>query len=855
MLTGGLKVMQTSSRNVKMYAFATIFLVFFIALSIVSLNIVKYRLLNSSQVMGQSIAARYIDREITRVQTQEMLLRGAAEVVEAIIEEGDDDLEVDVKLQLEKYTKLVNEILVGGTADMYAIIDGRIVGGKLWDSSAEELEEVTWYKEVLTKDAGEIIYTDIHTFGENDRRVLTKATRIKDSKNVIVLNVYTHKNSLALTDNVLPENSYYYLCDSKGKMIYFAGDRDLTVDELQPYVDPIVAKIQSGYYDESNTNYLVDLEGNQRGVYYVRANNGWLAIVTIPYDYILKEYEGLLFWYVTILLVFVTFALFMHWRSKRMSKTVESMNEVVRVLGNVYYAIYRVDYEKGTYIRIKGANHLGADTPAEGNYNDLLQKMVKYVAKDTAEEFANTFSLENIRDLVKSRLLDFGGDFRGWYGKEYKWVNIRMLCDAQLKNGEVIMCFREVDTEKRIQLEHLKITEEALDTMKKSAESRNMFFSSMSHDMRTPLNGIIGLSELAGKHIDEPQRVAEYLQKINNSSKQLLSLINDILDMSKMEHGKLETDDEPFNLRDSIEDYISPLEMQAKKDNKDFIFEYNVEHNAVCGDFARIGQILNNIISNAIKYTPANGTIAFSVKEVAYQGAVSKYQFTVADTGYGMTDEFLQKIFTPFERDVRFGARKTMGTGLGMTIVKNLVTQMNGEIDITSAVNKGTCVVITLPLNLQGECKKCGDQCKWIDTKAKATADEPVDLTGRKILVAEDNEINMEIVTELLQMKGLEVIQAWNGREAVEAFEKSAEWEISMILMDMQMPEMDGCEASLAIRSLDRADATKVPIIAVTANAFAEDISATTAAGMNAHISKPINFKTLEKTMADFIGK
>ena len=176
-----------------------------------------------------------------------------------------------------------------------------------------------------------------------------------------------------------------------------------------------------------------------------------------------------------------------------------------------------------------------------------------------------------------------------------------------------------------------------------------------------------------------------------------------------------------------------------------------------------------------------------------------------------------------------------------------------GEIDITSAVNKGTCVVITLPLNLQGECKKCGDQCKWIDTKAKVAADEPVNLTGRKILVAEDNEINMEIVTELLQMKGLEVIQAWNGREAVEAFEKSAEWEISMILMDMQMPEMDGCEASLAIRSLDRADATKVPIIAVTANAFAEDISATMAAGMNAHISKPISFKALEK-LAEMIA-
>ena len=178
---------------------------------------------------------------------------------------------------------------------------------------------------------------------------------------------------------------------------------------------------------------------------------------------------------------------------------------------------------------------------------------------------------------------------------------------------------------------------------------------------------------------------------------------------------------------------------------------------------------------------------------------------------------------------------------------------MNGEITIDSAVNKGTRVVITLPLNLQGECKKCGELCKLGTNKPKVVDAQAVDFTGRKILVAEDNEINMEIVTELLSMKGIEVIQAWNGREAVEAFEKSAVGEISLILMDMQMPEMDGCEATQAIRNLKRGDAAKVPIIAVTANAFAEDISATIAAGMNAHISKPINFKALEKTMAEFI--
>jgi len=573
----------------------------------------------------------------------------------------------------------------------------------------------------------------------------------------------------------------------------------------------------------------------------------------LPDEFMVTDYHAMINGLLIIFASITAFGLYMYLRGERMTKAAESMNEVVRVMGNVYYAVYRINYEQGTYIRLKGSEHLGANTPEEGDYEYLLQKMLKYVARDTYDEFAKTFSLENIRKLVSEKIWDFGGDFQGWYGKEYRWVNIRLLCDSQLKTGEIIMCFREVDAEKRIQLEHMQITEDALESIKKTTESKSMFFSSMSHDMRTPLNGIIGLSELAGKHIDEPEKVEEYLKKINSSSKQLLSLINDILDMSKMEYGKLETNDEPFDLRASIEDYIAPLELQAHKDNKDFIYEYEVEHNLVCGDFPRIGQILNNIISNAIKYTPAKGTIAFSVKEVVHMGSVSKYQFTVADTGFGMTDEFLQKIFVPFERDTRFGARKAMGTGLGMTIVKNLVTQMNGDITINSEVNKGTCVIITLPLNLQGECKKCGELCKLGVIKPKLTDGEAVDFTGHKILVAEDNEINMEIVTELLSMKGIEVIQAWNGREAVEAFEKSAIGEISLVLMDMQMPEMDGCEATQAIRSLKRGDASRVPIIAVTANAFAEDISATTAAGMNAHISKPINFKALEKTMAEFI--
>lgn len=846
--------MRSSSSNMRMYALGTIFLVVVIVLSILSLNVVKHKLLNSSKVMGQSIAARFIDREMARIHTQEIVLKSAAGSVQEIVALQPYNMEEEIQVHLEKYTRVINDILTVGTADMCAIIDGKVIGGTLWDNS-ERLEDLQWYHDVLTKKAGEVVYTDLHRLGRNDRRVLTKAIRLEGSNNIIVLNIYTHTEEKQMQYGMLPPNSYYYLCDNNGNIIYSIGNRQLTLDKLQPYVDHIVQEIRAGYYDESSSNYVIDLEGNQRGVYYVQANNGWVSIITIPYVYILKDYQGLLFWYSLSLVAFILFAVFMYMRSRRMSETVESMNEVVRVLGNVYYAVYRVDYENGTYIRMKGSDHLGANTPEVGNYDDLLQKMVKYVYKDTAEEFANTFSLDNIRNLVRGKIWDFGGDFRGWYGTEYRWVNIRLLCDAQLRRGEVIMCFREVEAEKRIQLEHMQITEDALESIKKTTESKNMFFSSMSHDMRTPLNGIIGLSELASAHINEPDKVEEYLQKINNSSKQLLSLINDILDMSKMEYGKLQTNDEPFDLRSSIEDYIAPLELQAHKDDKDFIYEYNVEHNLVCGDFPRIGQILNNIISNALKYTPAGGTIAFSVKELACGGTISKYQFTVADTGFGMTEEFLQKIFVPFERDMRFGARKAMGTGLGMTIVKNLVTQMNGDIEISSALNKGTCVVITLPLNLQGECNKCGEQCKLGSAKHKAVNEEAIDLRGVKVLVAEDNEINMEIVTELLGMKGVEVIQAWNGREAVEAFAKSAEGEISLILMDMQMPEMDGCEAAQVIRSMKRDDATKVPIIAVTANAFAEDISATTVAGMNAHISKPINFKALEKTMVQYIVK
>ena len=269
----------------------------------------------------------------------------------------------------------------------------------------------------------------------------------------------------------------------------------------------------------------------------------------------------------------------------------------------------------------------------------------------------------------------------------------------------------------------------------------------------------------------------------------------------------------------------------------------------VSGDAFRLGQILNNLLSNALKFTAQGDSVSVDVRQVQNQ-EYGRYQISVQDTGAGMSEEFLEKIFVPYERETRFGARNVQGTGLGMPIVKSIISQMGGQITVSSRLGEGSTFTVTLPLvPVRQEDRAAEDVSESQDQAQRQMAS----LEGRRILLAEDNEINMEITTEILQMNGVLVTQAWNGREAVEAFERSVPGEFDAILMDMQMPEMDGCEAARRIRRLPREDAAKIPILAVTANAFAEDIAATTKAGMNAHISKPIDFSVLCDTLSSFL--
>ena len=440
-------------------------------------------------------------------------------------------------------------------------------------------------------------------------------------------------------------------------------------------------------------------------------------------------------------------------------------------------------------------------------------------------------------------IADHGGDYQRRFGDTYRWVNIRTLYNPELIRDEVILCFRDVDAEKRREMQHTIILQEALDEARKSTKAKAEFFSRMSHDMRTPLNAIIGCCSLAEKshEANDKGKVWEYIKKIEFSGNQLLGLINDILELSRMEAGKNNLDQRELDLGQLLTNIADIFRDRAQEEGKTLEVSLDFRESNVVGDEKKISQIVNNLLSNAVKYSNPGDTIRLEARQFDFREH-SKYQIVVEDTGIGMSPSFLEHLFDPYSRETAFSSHPTVGTGLGMAIVKSLVQQMSGEISVDSTLGKGSRFTVTLPLKTirKQETAKPGEP------ELEAV---PFEWTKRRVLLAEDNALNREIAAEILRQLGAQVLTAVNGAEAVRVFRAEAPYSIDVILMDMQMPEMDGCQAAAAIRRLDRPDAAGIPMIAVTANAFAEDIDRTTKAGMNDHISKPIDPAILRKTM------
>ena len=617
-------------------------------------------------------------------------------------------------------------------------------------------------------------------------------------------------------------------------------------------------------------------------------------------------------------------------------------------------------------------------------FSDALAFYSKLVLEEDRQSFLDAVAPEEIVKNTEDKII-YSVPFRRVFEDGIRFYRIE-FAKLDLPNGKTgIVCgFKNVDEEVRKEQQIQQALREAIDAANASNQAKSDFLSSMSHDMRTPMNGIIGMTAIATNHLGDRERVADCLRKITESSNHLLALINDVLDMNKIESGKVELHEEEFYLADLIDGMLTMTRPQIQSHEHSFrVNIVNVEHEQLIGDSHRIEQVFVNIMSNAIKYTPNGGKISLSVRENPTQvPGFGYYQFVFEDNGYGMTDEFLTHLFEPFARANDKQIVSIQGTGLGMPIARNIVRMMGGDISVESVYGEGSKFTVTMYLKLQSEeainynsfidlrvlvadddpvccestCEILNDMgmnSEWVlsgkaavdrvkarqeqgrdffavivdwkipdqggvettrqirklvgedvpiiifsaydwteieqeareagattfiskplfrtklatlfnnlvsnqlddaDLEAPLRQLEEMGLDGRRVLLTEDQEINAEIAMDFLEMAGLDVDWAQDGKQAVEMLSASEDGYYSMIFMDVQMPNMNGLEATQAIRAMDRSYAKEIPIVAMTANAFAEDVLKCKQAGMNEHIKKPIDVEVLAQVLDTYVN-
>ena len=391
------------------------------------------------------------------------------------------------------------------------------------------------------------------------------------------------------------------------------------------------------------------------------------------------------------------------------------------------------------------------------------------------------------------------------------------------------------------------VAAEALQSAERASKAKTDFLSNMSHDIRTPMNAIIGITTLMKNELHEPEKLAEHLGKLESSGQLLLGIINDILDMSRIESGKTTLNVEKMNLSQQVSQLDSIIRQQAGQRRQSFTVKTDLQHENVLGDPNRLNQVLMNILSNAVKYTPTGGHIRLEVEELPRNEHYARYRFVVQDDGIGMSEAFQKTLFDPFTREEKSGTNKVQGTGLGMAITKSVVDLMGGSISVESATGKGTRfeVVLEFPIDTEADTVQ---KTQALPEETEATSP----LSGMKFLCAEDNAINAEILQMLLETKGSSCTICSNGQEIVDAFASVKPGDYDMILMDIQMPVMDGLEATRRIRSSENPLGRTIPILAMTANAFLEDMQKSKEAGMDEHLSKPVDISALEQVVKRF---
>ncbi len=608
--------------------------------------------------------------------------------------------------------------------------------------------------------------------------------------------------------------------------------------------DCFVTKDSVGNWKENQFTILHDNSKTYYGV--KKAYKNYYIYVIFPEKEIFADRQVIMAYAFVLYIIFILVVnIIKNNIAKRNINHIQKQYRIINAISSLYTSSFSIDIVKDKWEAIKLGKYIKSYLQGVKSADEMLKDFSDNVISPDFKKGYLTFTN---RHTLSERLRGKKAIGYTYQTIEGNWLYSLIIPQRVDDNGNILtvmLVSRDVSEDKQKEIDYQEQLRKTAQEAERANISKTDFLRRMSHDIRTPINGIRGMVEIARHNIDNPQKQEECLDKISKASSFLLDLVNDVLDMNKLESGNIVLERVPFDLNEILDETRTIVETQAIEFGIEFTMEKQaINHPHLIGSPLHIRQILQNIMSNAIKYNVSGGKVDVTCKELSCENDVSFIQFVCRDTGLGMSEEFKNRAFEPFMQEHADTRTQLKGTGLGLAITKELVTIMNGSIDFTSIKDVGTTFVIKIPFTVD----------KQFEMNNNPQDDNNnISLAGTKVLLVEDNELNMEIAEFLLSNENMIVTKAWNGKEAVDIFSQSKVGEYDIILMDIMMPVMNGCEASLAIRSLNRPDAKTVPIFAMTANAFSDDVKRSKEAGMNEHLSKPLDTEKIMETIRKYI--
>ena len=524
-------------------------------------------------------------------------------------------------------------------------------------------------------------------------------------------------------------------------------------------------------------------------------------------------------------------------------------SEIILAIATLYVTIVHVNVKERTYELLKGHDLVQKIFGQKGKIDDVMERLpTTFAAKEWREQYREFLDFDTLAERLRNTNF-VSNEFMNINGE---WRVSRFIVKSRDAHGnavDVLYVVRDITEEKSRELMYQKQLKESMEDAHRANLSKTAFLRRMSHDIRTPLNGIVGMIHIAEKHKNDVAKLREFRQKVLQSTDYLQKLINNVLDISKLESGSLMLEYKSFDLVELLSNNMTVVAMSAYENGVRFeggVEANTIRHRYLIGSPVHLSRVLMNLASNAIKYNHFHGTVNVHCEELSDDGNMAVFKFVCSDTGLGMSEEFQKHAFDVFAQEGKQSTTTFSGSGLGLSIVKDIIELMGGMIELESKENVGSTFTVTVPFKI--------DHLVENNDSQKDSCSQSMELSGKRVLLVEDNAINMEIAHAILEEEHLNITEAKNGKEALEIFQNSKLNEYDVIIMDVMMPVMDGLEATKAIRMLEREDAKRIPIIAMTANAFEEDRKACLDAGMDEHIGKPIDIPLLKRTITKAIG-